>query len=49
VLQVIGSLALLFGTAAFIVWLAAKIYRIAIFATGQKPTASEIMRWMRAA
>jgi ABC-2 type transport system permease protein len=48
-LQVIGSLALLFGTAAFIVWLAAKIYRIAIFATGQKPTASEIMRWMRAA
>jgi ABC-2 type transport system permease protein len=31
-LQVIGSLALLFGTA-----------------TGQKPTASEIMRWMRAA
>jgi ABC-2 type transport system permease protein len=47
--QVIASLALLFATAAFIVWLAAKIYRIAIFATGQKPTAREIMRWMRAA
>jgi ABC-2 type transport system permease protein len=47
--QVIGSLALLFATAAFTVWLAAKIYRIAIFATGKKPTASEIFRWMRAA
>jgi ABC-2 type transport system permease protein len=48
-LQVIGSLALLFATATLIVWLAAKIYRIAIFATGKKPTGSEIVRWMRAA
>jgi ABC-2 type transport system permease protein len=48
-MQVIGSLVLLFATAAFTVWLAAKIYRIAIFATGKKPTASEIMAWMRAA
>jgi ABC-2 type transport system permease protein len=47
--QALGSLALLFATAAFIVWLAAKIYRIAIFATGKKPTASELMAWMRAA
>jgi ABC-2 type transport system permease protein len=43
------SIALLYATAAVIIWLAAKIYRIAIFATGKKPTASEIMRWMRAA
>jgi ABC-2 type transport system permease protein len=48
-LQVIASLVLLFATATFIIWLAAKIYRVAIFATGKKPTASEIYRWMRAA
>jgi ABC-2 type transport system permease protein len=43
------SLVLLYGTAAAIIWLAAKIYRVAIFATGQKPTARELIRWMRAA
>jgi ABC-2 type transport system permease protein len=48
-LQTGASLALLFVTAAFTLWLAAKIYRVAIFATGKKPTASEIFRWMRAA
>ncbi|CAN5756392.1 ABC transporter permease [soil metagenome] len=42
------SLVLLYATAALIIWLAAKIYRTAIFATGQKPTASEMLRWMRA-
>jgi ABC-2 type transport system permease protein len=48
-LQLALSLVLLYGTAVVIIWLAAKIYRTAIFATGQKPTASEIFRWMRAA
>ncbi|HSJ25527.1 MAG TPA: ABC transporter permease [Longimicrobiales bacterium] len=48
-IQVLVSLALLFATAAVIVWFAAKVYRVAIFATGQKPTLSEIVRWMRAA
>jgi ABC-2 type transport system permease protein len=43
------SVALLYATAALIIWLAAKIYRIAIFATGKKPTASELIRWLRAA
>lgn len=47
--QLAISLALLFATAAAIIWLAAKIYRVAIFATGQKPTGREIVRWMRAA
>lgn len=42
------SLVLLYATAALVIWLAAKIYRTAIFATGQKPTASEMLRWMRA-
>jgi ABC-2 type transport system permease protein len=48
-LQLGISVVLLYATAALIIWLAAKIYRIAIFATGKKPTASEIVRWMRAA
>jgi ABC-2 type transport system permease protein len=43
------SIVLLYATAAIIVWLAAKIYRVAVFATGQKPTARELVRWMRAA
>jgi ABC-2 type transport system permease protein len=43
------SLLLLFGTALLTIWLAGKIYRVAIFATGKKPTAGEIIRWMRAA
>ena len=47
--QLLLSLALLYATAAGIIWLAGKIYRTAIFATGQKPTAREIYRWMRAA
>jgi ABC-2 type transport system permease protein len=47
--QLALSLVLLFATAAGMIWIAAKIYRVAIFATGQKPTGREIMRWMRAA
>jgi ABC-2 type transport system permease protein len=43
------SLLLLFGTALLTIWLAGKIYRVAIFATGKKPTAGEIIRWMWAA
>jgi ABC-2 type transport system permease protein len=48
-MQVVLSLVLLFATAAAIIWLAAKIYRVAIFATGQKPTGRELLRWMKAA
>jgi ABC-2 type transport system permease protein len=47
--QMAVSLVLLFATAAAIIWLAAKIYRVAIFATGQKPTGRELVRWMKAA
>lgn len=43
------SLLLLYATAGLIIWLAAKIYRVAIFATGKKPTGRELIRWMRAA
>lgn len=48
-LQLLLSVVLLYSTAVAIIWMAAKIYRTAIFATGQKPTFSEIVRWMRAA
>jgi ABC-2 type transport system permease protein len=47
--QLVLSLVLLFATAAAMIWVAAKIYRVAIFATGQKPTGREILRWMKAA
>jgi ABC-2 type transport system permease protein len=47
--QLALSLVLLFATAAAMIWIAAKIYRVAIFATGQKPTGREILRWMKAA
>jgi ABC-2 type transport system permease protein len=43
-----ASLILLYGTATLFIWLASKIYRTAIFATGQKPSMSEILHWMRA-
>lgn len=43
------SLAILFGTGLLIIWIAAKIYRIAIFATGKRPTWGELVRWARAA
>ena len=42
------SLALLYITAALMIFLAAKIYRTAIFATGKKPSMGELVRWMRA-
>ena len=47
--QLVLSLVLLYATAFATIWLAGKIYRIAIFATGQKPTARELYRWMKAA
>lgn len=43
------SLALLYGTATLFIWLAAKIYRTAIFATGKKASMAEIMHWMKEA
>jgi ABC-2 type transport system permease protein len=47
--QIALSILLLYATAALIIWLAAKIYRVAIFATGQKPSFSELASWVRAA
>jgi ABC-2 type transport system permease protein len=47
-LEIILSLVLLVVTGLAILWLAAKIYRVGIFATGKRPTMSELGRWLRA-
>ena len=46
--EIVLSLLLLVLAALLILWLAAKIYRVAIFATGKRPTMAELGRWMRA-
>jgi ABC-2 type transport system permease protein len=43
------SLWLSFTTGFVVLWLAGKIYRIGIFATGQKVTLREAIEWLRAA
>lgn len=43
------SLALLYLSALGTIWVAAKIYRVAIFATGKKPRLGELVAWLRAA
>lgn len=48
-LQVALSFALLLLTGFLMLWLAAKIYRIGIFATGKRPTLKELGRWIKAA
>lgn len=47
-LEIILSLALLVITGMLILYMAAKIYRIGIFATGKRPTMAELGRWLRA-
>lgn len=47
-LEVAASLALVVVTGLAILWFAAKIYRVGIFATGKRPTMAELGRWMRA-
>lgn len=46
-LQITLSLVLLLITALLIVYVAGKIYRIGIFATGKRPTMAELARWIR--
>jgi ABC-2 type transport system permease protein len=45
--EVVLSLSLLIVTLLVTGWLAGKIYRIGILATGRKPTMRELMRWLR--
>ncbi|MDE5568672.1 MAG: ABC transporter permease [Muribaculaceae bacterium] len=41
------SIVLLYLTFLFMIWLAAKIYRVGIFMYGKKPTITELLRWAR--
>lgn len=41
------SIVLLYLTFGFMIWLAAKIYRVGIFMYGKKPTLTELIRWAR--
>ena len=45
--QIAISVTLLFGSFFFVVWFAAKIYRIGILMYGKKPTWSEMYRWLK--
>ncbi|MFD2909515.1 ABC transporter permease [Flavobacterium ardleyense] len=45
--QLAVSVVLLFGTFIFVVWFAAKIYRIGILMYGKKPSWKELYKWMR--
>ena len=41
------SLALLYASAIFIVWMSGRIYRVGILMYGKKPTVKEILKWIR--
>jgi ABC-2 type transport system permease protein len=48
-LQMAAAIGLLVFTCFALVWLAAKIYRIGILATGKRPGMAELWRWLRTA
>jgi ABC-2 type transport system permease protein len=45
--QILLSITLLFASFFFVVWFAAKIYRVGILMYGKKPTWKELIRWMK--
>jgi len=45
--QLLISVILLFGTFFFVVWFAAKIYRVGILMYGKKPTWRELYKWLQ--
>jgi len=45
--QLAISITLLFGTFFFVVWFAAKIYRVGILMYGKKPTWRELYKWLK--
>ncbi|MGQ0816227.1 MAG: ABC transporter permease [Gemmatimonadota bacterium] len=49
ILEILLAVVLLIATAFLMLWLAGKVYRIGIFATGKRPTMKEVARWMRTA
>jgi ABC-2 type transport system permease protein len=45
--QLALSIALLYVGIIFVIWFAAKVYRVGIFMYGKKPTIAELIRWTR--
>jgi ABC-2 type transport system permease protein len=45
--QILISVTLLFATFFFVVWFAAKIYRVGILMYGKKPTWKELYKWLK--
>ena len=45
--EILLSLGVLYASFIFMVWLAAKIYRVGIFMYGKKPSLKELLKWMR--
>lgn len=45
--QIALSITILYGTFFFVVWFAAKIYRIGILMYGKKPTWKELFKWLK--
>lgn len=45
--QELLSLALLYASAIFIVWMSGRIYRVGILMYGKKPTMKDILKWIR--
>ena len=45
--EIVISLGILYLSVVFLIWLAAKIYRVGIFMYGKKPTYAELIRWAR--
>jgi len=46
VLQLLGSIALLFAALVAVTWLAGRVYRIGILMYGKRPGLRELMRWV---
>jgi ABC-2 type transport system permease protein len=44
----LASVVLMIITVVFMVWIAAKIYRVGVLATGKRPSMKELMRWTKA-
>ncbi len=45
--QLVLSVVLLYGTFIFVVWFAAKIYRVGILMYGKKPSWKELFKWLK--
>ncbi len=45
--QIALSLVLLWATVAFVIWMAAKIFRVGILMYGKPPTPKELLTWLR--